>query len=33
MIRMALFVLLGYLSGSVLYANFAVALFGKLGAL
>ena len=33
MIRMALFVLFGYLSGSVLYANFAVALFGKQGAL
>ena len=33
MIRMVLFVLLGYLSGSVLYANIAVALFGKQGAL
>ena len=33
MIRMVLFVLLGYLSGSVLYANIAVALFGKQGVL
>lgn len=33
MVRMALFALLGYLSGSVLYANLALALFGKQGAL
>lgn len=33
MIRMTLFALLGYLSGSVLYANLALALFGKQGAL
>lgn len=33
MIRMALFTLLGYLSGSVLYANLMLELFGKQGAL